>query len=137
MSIADFLKTSAAYFWPERSEWELTVVVYSTLLGLCRPPILHGDGVHDDTAALQALVDGRHYILADGCGTRFLITDTIRMGPRSRPIDARIIQCTGHADAIRADVADRRFTIIPTLPRARTRLKATTRPYGPRSRRKW
>ena len=37
------------------------------------PPILWGDGVHDDTAALQALIDGEivefaDRTIADGCG---------------------------------------------------------------------
>lgn len=61
-------------------------------------PTLHGDGVHDDTAALRALFNGRPYhdatkgrlhVRHDGAfvltGGTYRITDTVAIEPAPRP----------------------------------------------------
>ncbi len=56
-------------------------------------PVLYGDGIHDDTAALQAAMDGKRVHWADGAGIvgtimvgrKFLLSDTLHLGGPNRP----------------------------------------------------
>lgn len=78
-------------------------------------PILHGDGIHDDTAALQAMIDGKKVII-DGqvldptisdarCRmAKFFITDEIRV--RRGGIKAVFEECQFLYDFSQHDPAD-------------------------------
>lgn len=86
-------------------------------------PVLHGDGLHDDTPALQRLLDGGRVWSARGCqivgctvenglvdGGNYLVTRTlyIRSLPDDETADSVITNCTIESSAtpiIRYDAA--------------------------------
>lgn len=70
--------------------------------------ILYGDGIHDDTKAMQAFMDGMKVIRPDGSAAMggpittgtFLISDTLIVGSRSLPwrVQNSVIRWIGPQD---------------------------------------
>lgn len=83
-------------------------------------PVLVGDGIHDDTAALQAFVDGESFIavtpeMASGLvlqNGRFRITAPIRLGPKASGLLWRSTEVSREHDGAFFEIAGAKDVFI-------------------------